>query len=128
MYHMPGINAKFFLLGYSCFTMLLVSTVQRSEAEFPVLYSRFLLVIFLYILVCIYQSQSPNLSHHHPPLSPLRVHTLFSTSLSLFLPCKPVHLYHFSTFHIYALIYGICFSLSDFTLYDSLEVHPHLYK
>ena len=27
--------------------------------------------------------------------------------------CKPVHLYHFSRFHIYALIYDICFSLSD---------------
>ena len=25
----------------------------------------------------------------------------------------PVHLYHFSRFHIYALIYHICFSLSD---------------
>ena len=31
-----------------------------------------------------------------------------------FLSCKPVHLYHFSRFHIYALIYDICFSLSDF--------------
>ena len=38
---------------------------------------------------------------------------LFSTSVSLFLPCKPVHLYHFSIFHIYALIYDICFSLPD---------------
>ena len=35
------------------------------------------------------------------------------TSASLFLPCKPVHLYHLSRFHIYALIYYICFSLSD---------------
>ena len=38
---------------------------------------------------------------------------LFSTSVSLFLPCKPVHLYHFSRFHIYMLIYDTCFSLSD---------------
>ena len=30
---------------------------------------------------------------------------LFSTSVSLFLPCKLVHLYHFSRFHIHALIY-----------------------
>ena len=36
---------------------------------------------------------------------------LFSTSVSLFLPCKPVHLYHFSRFHIYMLIYDICFPL-----------------
>ena len=61
------------------------------------------------------QSQSPNLSHHHhharfPPLVSIR---LFSTSVSLFLPCKPVHLYYFSRFHIYVLIYDICFSLSD---------------
>ena len=63
---------------------------------------------------------------------------LFSMSVSLFLPCKYVHLYHFSisnncasdkphwpwychcaklyhfsSFHIYALIYYICFFLSD---------------
>ena len=43
-------------------------------------------------------------------LSPLH---LLSTSVSLFLPCKLVHLYRFSRFHIYVLIYGICFSLSD---------------
>ena len=30
---------------------------------------------------------------------------LFSMSESLFLPCKLVHLYHFSRFHIYMLIY-----------------------
>ena len=38
---------------------------------------------------------------------------LFSTSVSQFLPCKLVHLYHFSSFHIYALISDISFSLSD---------------
>ena len=31
----------------------------------------------------------------------------FSTSVSLFLPWKQIHLYHFSRFHIYALIYDI---------------------
>ena len=36
---------------------------------------------------------------------------VFSTSASLFLPCKKVHQYHFSRFHIYALKY-IYFSLS----------------
>ena len=44
----------------------------------------------------------------------------FSISASPFLPCKYVHQYHFSRFHIYALIYCICFSLSDFTLYNKL--------
>ena len=53
--------------------------------------------------------------HHFPPLVSIR---LFSTSVCLFLPCKPVHLYHFSRFHIYAFIYDIF--LTYFTLYDSL--------
>ena len=48
--------------------------------------------------------------HHFPSL--VSVH-LFSTSVSRFLPCKPVHLYHYSRFHIHALIYDICLSLSD---------------
>ena len=48
-----------------------------------------------------------------PPLSALVSISLFSTSVSLFIPCKPVHLYHFSRFHIHALIYDICFSISD---------------
>ena len=48
---------------------------------------------------------------------------LFSTSVSLFLPCKLVHLYHFSRFHIYELIYDICFSLSDLlhSVWQSLD-------
>ena len=50
---------------------------------------------------------------HFPPLVSIR---LFSTSMSLFLPCKPVHLYHFSRLHVYVLIYDICFSLSDLLL------------
>ena len=76
------------------------------------LYCKFLLVI-LYILVYICISQSPSSSHHHHPcLPPLVSMHLFSTSVSLFLPCKLVQLYHFSRFHIYVLIYDICFSLS----------------
>ena len=61
------------------------------------------------------QSQSPNSSHHHPltaHFTPLVSIRLFATSVSLFLPCILVHLYHFSRFQIYALIYDI-FSLSD---------------
>ena len=48
---------------------------------------------------------------------------LFSTSVSLFLPCKLVQLYHFSRFHIYALMYDICFSLSDLlhSVWQSLD-------
>ena len=72
---------------------------------------------------------NPNLPIHHtttptplrfPPL--VSIH-LFSTSVSLFLPCKEVHLYHFSRFHIYVLIYDICFSLSDLlhSVWQSLD-------
>ena len=61
----------------------------------------------------------PHLPIHHTTTIPRRRFPplvsicLFSTSVSLFLPCKLVILYHFSRFHIYALIYDICFSLSD---------------
>ena len=57
------------------------------------------------------------------PLSPsLAVSiSLFSMYESLFLPCKYVHQYHFSRFHIYVLIYNIYFSLlTYFTLYNRL--------
>ena len=55
-----------------------------------------------------------------PPLVSIR---LFSTSVSQLLPCKLVHLYHFSRFHIHALIYDICFSLSDIlhSVWQSLD-------
>ena len=59
----------------------------------------------VYILPC----SSLHLSHPVlPPLCP----QLCSLSTSLLLPCKLVHQYHLSRFHIYALIY-ICSSLSD---------------
>ena len=64
------------------------------------------------------------ITHTHPCRFPLLVSIcLFSTSVSLFLPCKPVHLYHFSRFHIYELTYDICFSLSDLlhSVWQSLD-------
>ena len=67
----------------------------------------------LYILVYICQSQSPNSSTPHRGFLPLVSTCLFSTSVSQLLPCKPAHPYHFSRFHTHALIYDICFSLSD---------------
>ena len=56
------------------------------------------------------QSQPPNPSHL--PLHSLVSFHLFSISVSLFLLCKEVHLYHFSRSYIPAFIRGICFSLS----------------
>ena len=72
----------------------------------PVIYGRFPLAISfthgaVYMSVLISQFN---------PLVPKR---LFSMSASLFLPCKQIHLYHFSRFHLHVLICAICFSLSD---------------
>ena len=94
------------------------------EFYFIFLYSRFLLVIhFIHISVYVSIPISQFITHtpcHFPPL--VSIH-LFSTSVSLLLPCKPVHLYHFSRFHIYALIYNICLSLSDLlhSVWQSLD-------
>ena len=95
----PGLNTKELFLNFILF-----------------LYSRFLLVIY-FIHISVYMSIPISQFIPTPPPSPcfpplVSIH-LFSTSVTLLLPCKPVHLYHFSRFHIYALIYDICFSLSD---------------
>ena len=68
----------------------------------------------------------PSVLEHFLPLSissKLGGIRLFSTSVSQFLPCKPVHLYYFSSFHIYALIYDICYPLSDLlhSVWQSLD-------
>ena len=75
-------------------------------------------VLISYLFYTWYQScilVNPNLSIHPAPhpLYPLLYMYLFSTPVSLFLLCRYDHLYHFSRFHIYALVYNICFSLSD---------------
>ena len=92
---------------------------------FIFLYSRFLLVIhFIHISV---HMSIPISQFITPPPSPCRFPPLvsirlFSTSVSQFLPCKLVHLYHFSRLYIYALIYNIC-SLSDLlhSVWQSLD-------
>ena len=79
------------------------------------LYSRFLLVIcFIHISVYVSIPISQFIPPPPPPAAfPLLVSIhLFSTAVSLFMPCKLVHLYHFSRFHIYVLTYNIFF-LSD---------------
>ena len=95
--------------------------------EFYFIYSRFLLVIH-FIHISVYMSNPvsqfipppPPAPPHFPLLVPIR---LFSTPVFLFLPSKPVHLYHFSIFHIYALIYDICISLLDLlhSVWQSLD-------
>ena len=92
---------------------------------FIFLYSRFLLVIHfihisVYMSIPISQFITPPPPSHFPPLVSI---CLFSTSVSQFLTCKPVQLYRFSRFHIYALIYDICFSLYDLlhSVWQSLD-------
>ena len=120
------------------YNVVLVSTVQQSESAIHIhisspfwislpfrspqsteqsslrytVGSHQLSILYIVLIVYMCQSQSPN-SSQPPRLSPLVSLHLFFTSVSLFLLCKQDHLYHFSRFHIYALIYGICFSLSD---------------
>ena len=81
-----------------------------------------------YIWQCIYVHATLSLrpSLYFPlPLSS----SPFSMSASLFLSFPQVHQnYFYFTFYIYVLAYGICFPLSDFTLYDSLQLHPLHYK
>ena len=93
---------------------------------FNFLYSRFLLVIY-FIHISVYMSIPISHFITPPPLhscfpSLVSIH-LSSTYVSQFLPCKPVHRYHFSRFHIYALIYNICFPLSDLlhSVWQSLD-------
>ena len=86
-----------------------------------------LITYLFYIYQCIYVN--PNLPVHPtatpPPLTSRLVSIgLFSASVSPPLPCKLVHLYHFSRFHIYVLIYDICFSLSDL---QSLSFYKSFY-
>ena len=85
--------------------------VTKHRADLPVLCSCFPLAIY-FTFGSVYVSATLSLRHSLPfplpvPSSP------FSTSTSLCLPCHQVHQYRFLKFHIYALAYGICFSLSD---------------
>ena len=95
---------------------MIVSGVQHSDSVIHIHVSiLFQILVPFRLLHNTCQSQTPNSSHHHslPPLSPLVSIRLFSTFVSQYLPCTLVDLYHFSRFHIYVLIYNICFSLSD---------------
>ena len=62
----------------------------------------------LYVVVYMYQAQSPSVSRPDALLVSLH---LPSASVSLFLLCKEVHQHHFSRLHV--LTCDVCLSLSD---------------
>ena len=69
-----------------------------ESTEFPVLYSRFSLVIYFIhssVFTAVQISQFISTLTSPPPLVTIN---LFSTSVSLFLLCRYFHLYHFSKF------------------------------
>ena len=78
--------------------------------EVPVPYSFSLAMYFLHSSVYMSVPVSKFIPPSFPPLVPVH---LFSTSVSLFLLCRWVHLYHFSEFYMHELIYNTWFSLPD---------------
>ena len=88
-----------------------------------VLISYHFIHISVYMSIPISQFIPPPPRPHTPCFPPLVLIRLFSTSVSQFLPCKLVNLYHFSRFHIYVFIHDICFSLSDLlhSVWQSLD-------
>ena len=80
--------------------------------------------IYIYIYVCIYicicHSQSPNSSH---PSFTLGIHvSVLFICVSMFALHRNciifiiIHLYHFSRFHMWAILCDTCFSLLDLSL------------
>ena len=103
-----------------------IQVVTKHQADLPVLPTSYLFYIWQCIYVHATLSLRPSLPFPLPVSS-----TPFSMSASLFLFCTQVrqnHLKKIIRFHIYVIAYRICFSLSDFTLYDRLQVHPPHYK
>ena len=87
--------------------ILPLQTVKEHWVELPVLYRKFPLASIIHMVMSMFQQYFLNSSHPLLPL--LYLHVLFSMSASLPLLYKQVHQYHLSTFHIYVLIYDICF-------------------
>ena len=80
---------------------------QSTGFEFPVSYIKLPLAIYL-TYGNVYVSML--FSHIIPPSPSL---TVSKMSVSPLLPCKWDHQYYLSRFHIYALVYDICLSVSD---------------
>ena len=83
---------------------------------------------FTFYQDCMCQSPPP-ISSHHPPF-PLIIN-IFVPYICVSISALQIRLYHFSRFHIHALIYDVCFSLYDLLHFewhalDSLTSFPLL--
>ena len=88
--------------------------VTEAWLEFAESYAKFPLAIyFTFGNVYFHVTVSTGLTLSFLPPYPQPRPEVCSLCLSLLLLCKQVHQYHLSRFHIYALVYDICFSLSD---------------
>ena len=104
---------------FSClFVCFILQVLISHQFYFIYFFYFFIFLVINFIHISVYMS-IPLTQFSTPPSPPYRSFPhlvsicLFSTSVSQLLPWKPAHLYHFSRFHIHALLYDICFSLSD---------------
>ena len=77
--------------------------IPEHQAEFSVLYSNFSLVIYFNMVVYIFQCCSLSSSYLLFLPLPAMSMSLVCTSASLYLSCKQLHQYRFSSFHINVL-------------------------
>ena len=106
-----------------------IQITTEHQAEFPMLYSRFSLVT-CFIHTSVYMSIPVSKFIPLSP-SPFSVSTFVLYILSLFLPCKQIHLYHFSGFHVYAFNVKYVFFSFWFTslcMTDSRSIKSETFK
>ena len=101
-----GISYMFTYSPYFLDFLPIDVTMETTErwAELPVSYGRFSPAVYFIYSINMYICQPPDSSHLHVPLTGVHVSTLL---LCLCLLCKQLHLYQFSRFYIYTLIYDI---------------------
>ena len=105
-----------------------LQVVTKHQADLPVLCSCFPLAIY-FTFGSVYMSMP--LSHFIPTYTPLPVSSSpFSMYASLFLSCPQVlqNLFFLDSVYMCQHTVFIFLSLTYFTLYDRLQVHPPHYK
>ena len=114
----------YYYISSTCFYIRSSGIKSRMLGALPYCIST-LVICFLHSINSGYMSIKSLISSHHP-LSPLVSKRLFSMSVSLLLFCKYDHQYHFSRFHMYAIIQNLCFSFCLTSLYMTVSRSIHL--